>query len=95
MVARSSTGAHLAWGFVKLNWDRVRIYVPWFGSVLQDVAALFSTPADLADVEAFFRAHPEGASANERGLILESIRANIRWQQAQRAPVLAWLQARG
>ena len=96
LVARTGPkAARLVWEFIKSNWGNIQGYVPWLGSVLQDVTLSFSTAEDLRGVEAFFQAHKDAGSEDERRLVVETIKANMRWQSTQRTPVLNWLKLRG
>ena len=97
-VAANPIGRALAWDWFRAHWSA--LYARYggsmtFGSLLTAVVSRFDTPAQYADVVAFFRGVNGGLGAAQSAYnqALSSIQSNIQWVQRNYAPLIAWLRS--
>ena len=94
-VGSYSEGRLLAWAFVKKNWG---VLYERYGSGgfaltrLVLIASHFTTEEMLADVKAFFEAHPVPAAERAVARTMEEVEASAARSTANNAQVCAWLE---
>uniref|UniRef100_A0AAQ4S5Q5 Aminopeptidase n=1 Tax=Gasterosteus aculeatus aculeatus TaxID=481459 RepID=A0AAQ4S5Q5_GASAC len=98
MVARNPRGHHLAWNFVKKNWDTlVQKLVFELGSfcirnIIIGTTGQFSSPDELAEVQSFFESIKEQASQLRASQVaLDNVQKNVRWFQRNLETMRNWL----
>ena len=87
-VASNLRGRHLAWQFVKNNWDEFdrRYGDGGFGLMrLVSICSNFVDADKLAEVETFFQEHPAPAAERTIRQALERVRLNVRWLELYRS----------
>ena len=87
-VASNLRGRHLAWQFVKDNWDEFdrRYGDGGFGLMrLVSICSNFVDADKLAEVETFFQEHPAPAAERTIRQALERVRLNVRWLELNRS----------
>ncbi|TMS03121.1 Endoplasmic reticulum aminopeptidase 2 [Larimichthys crocea] len=99
MVARNSEGHHLAWMFVKKNWDTLVQKFQLGSSTIRNIiigtTSHFSNPEELTDVKLFFESIKEEASQlRATQIALENIQKNVRWFQRNLETLRNWLNKR-
>ncbi|XP_019110411.2 endoplasmic reticulum aminopeptidase 2 isoform X2 [Larimichthys crocea] len=99
MVARNSEGHHLAWKFVKKNWDTLVQKFQLGSSTIRNIiigtTSQFSNPEELTDVKLFFESIKEEASQlRATQIALENIQKNVRWFQRNLETLRNWLNKR-
>ncbi|XP_053204112.1 endoplasmic reticulum aminopeptidase 1-like [Panonychus citri] len=94
-VARNPVGRHLAWHFVRSNWDSL---LNLFGTgsfsidaIISETGWHFSTQFDYDEVSNFYSKVPLGSGFQSLKQTLEKIRANIFWKQVVEPKVINWL----
>ncbi|XP_007559396.1 endoplasmic reticulum aminopeptidase 2-like, partial [Poecilia formosa] len=96
MIARNPKGHHLAWNFVKKNWDALVEKFPLgsFGirNIIIGTTQQFSFPEELTEVQQFFESIKEQTSQlRATQLALENVQKNIRWVQRNLGVLSNWL----
>ncbi|KAF6729730.1 Endoplasmic reticulum aminopeptidase 2 [Oryzias melastigma] len=96
MVARNPKGHHLAWNFVKKNWDtlveKFQLGSFCIRNILIGTTGQFSSPDDLTDVQLFFESISEQASQlRATQIALDNVKKNIRWIQRNLETLRKWL----
>ncbi|XP_070690250.1 endoplasmic reticulum aminopeptidase 2 [Pempheris klunzingeri] len=96
MVARNPRGHHLAWNFVKKNWDTLvqKFHLGSFciRNIIIGTTGQFSAPEDLTEVQLFFESIKEQASQlRATQVALDNVQKNIRWVQMNLETLRAWL----
>lgn len=86
LVARNPQGHHLAWDFVKKNWDtlvqKFQLGSPCIRHILVGTTGQFSSPKELTEVELFFESIKEQASQlRATQIALDNMKKNVRWVQ--------------
>ena len=87
-VAGNLRGRHLAWQFVKDNWEEFDRRYGGGGFGLMRLVSICSNFVDadkLAEVETFFQEHPAPAAERTIRQALERVRLNVRWLELNRA----------
>ncbi|XP_015795165.1 endoplasmic reticulum aminopeptidase 1-like [Tetranychus urticae] len=94
-VARNPVGRHLAWRFVRSNWNTL---LNLFGTgsfsldaIISETGWHFSTLFDYNQVSSFYSSVPLGSGFQSLKQTLEKIRANIFWKENVEAKVINWL----
>ncbi|XP_010196291.2 endoplasmic reticulum aminopeptidase 1 [Colius striatus] len=96
-VAKNPSGYHLAWMFLKENWEKLvekfELGSNSISSIVTDVTSWYSTRSQLAQVKEFFGSLEE-RSAQLRCVqqAVETIEDNIQWMDRNLEEVKAWLQ---
>ncbi|NXX73889.1 ERAP1 aminopeptidase, partial [Urocolius indicus] len=96
-VARNPSGYHLAWMFLKENWEKLvekfELGSSLISSIVTHVTSWYSTRSQLAQVKEFFGSLEE-KSARLRCVqqAIETIEDNIQWMDQNLEEVKAWLQ---
>uniref|UniRef100_A0A672I6S8 Aminopeptidase n=1 Tax=Salarias fasciatus TaxID=181472 RepID=A0A672I6S8_SALFA len=85
-VARNPQGHHLAWDFVKKNWDHLvqkfQLGSPCIRNILISTTGQFSSPKELTEVKLFFESIKEQASQlRATQIALDNLKKNVRWVQ--------------
>ncbi|KAI3372894.1 hypothetical protein L3Q82_023351 [Scortum barcoo] len=96
MVARNPQGHHLAWDFVKQNWDtlvqKFQLGSFCIRSIVIGTTGQFSTPEELTEVQLFFESIKEQASQlRATRVALDNVQKNVRWFQRNLEPLRTWL----
>ncbi|XP_075583234.1 endoplasmic reticulum aminopeptidase 1 [Pelecanus crispus] len=96
-VARNPSGYHLAWTFLKENWDKVvekfELGSRSVASIVTGVTSRYSTRLQLAQVKEFFSSLGE-KSAQLRCVqqAIETIEDNIQWMDRNFEKIKTWLE---
>ncbi|GAB0206174.1 endoplasmic reticulum aminopeptidase 1 [Grus japonensis] len=96
-VARNPSGYHLAWKFLKENWEKLvekfELGSNSLAGIVTGVTSRYSTRSHLAEVKEFFSSLEE-KSAQLRCVqqALETIEDNIQWMDRNFEEVKTWLQ---
>ncbi|XP_050768751.1 endoplasmic reticulum aminopeptidase 1 [Gymnogyps californianus] len=96
-VARNPSGYHLAWMFLKENWEKIvekfELGSTSVASIVTGVTSQYSTRSQLAQVKEFFSSLEE-KSTRLRCVqqAVETIEDNIQWMDRNFEKVKAWLQ---
>ena len=91
-VGSNLKGRHLAWQFVKDNWEEFdrRYGTGGFGIMrLVSVCGNFVDAAKIDEVEAFFAEHPAPAAERTIRQALERVRLNAKWLELNREALAA------
>ncbi|XP_071585951.1 endoplasmic reticulum aminopeptidase 1-like [Heliangelus exortis] len=96
LVANNPSGHHLAWTFLKENWDKL---IEKFGlgsssiaNIVTGVTRCYSTRSQLAEVREFFSSLEEkGAGLRCVQQALETIEHNLQWMDRNLEEVKTWL----
>ncbi|CAG07852.1 unnamed protein product, partial [Tetraodon nigroviridis] len=96
MVARNPQGPHLAWNFVKKNWDalvqKLQLGSGSIRNIIIGTTRQFSSPEDLANVQMFFESIKEQAlQLRATQLALDNMQKNIRWYETNIETLRTWL----
>ncbi|XP_047236213.1 endoplasmic reticulum aminopeptidase 2-like [Girardinichthys multiradiatus] len=96
MVARNPKGYHLAWNFVKQNWDtlveKFQLGSSCIRSMIVGTTGQFSFPEELNEVQQFFESIKEQASQlRATQIALDNLQKNIRWVQRNLETLRNWL----
>ncbi|XP_074525912.1 endoplasmic reticulum aminopeptidase 2 [Halichoeres trimaculatus] len=96
MVARNPQGHHLAWNFVKKNWNtlvqRLQLDSSCIRHILVGTTGQFSSQEDLTEVQLFFDSIKEQTSQlRATKIALENLEKNVRWVQRNLEPLRLWL----
>ncbi|XP_028305330.1 aminopeptidase N-like isoform X2 [Gouania willdenowi] len=88
-VAENRHGNNVSWTFIREHWEHIHTH--YGSSIISEVTERFSTPDELQQLKDFVeQVGLESSSAVEQ--VLERTRANIRWLQHNKEPILHWLQ---
>ncbi|XP_059570461.1 aminopeptidase N [Alligator mississippiensis] len=99
-IARNVVGQTLAWNFIRGNW--ATLFQQYgggsfsFSGLIQSVTRRFSTEFELKELEQFKADNMNvGFGSGTRALeqALERTKANIKWVQENKQPVLAWFKS--
>ncbi|NXE12337.1 ERAP1 aminopeptidase, partial [Lophotis ruficrista] len=96
-VARNPSGYHLAWAFLKENWEKIvekfELGSNSVAGIVTGVTSRYSTRSQLAQVKEFFSSLEE-KSARLRCIqqAIETIEDNIQWMERNFENVKTWLQ---
>lgn len=86
---------HIAWNFVKDNWDRANAVFPTNSIIrMVDPVKLLNTPDRVRDARAFFLTHPIPQAAKTLQQILERHEVNERLRSREESPLSTFLVAR-
>uniref|UniRef100_A0AAQ4Q7J0 Aminopeptidase n=1 Tax=Gasterosteus aculeatus aculeatus TaxID=481459 RepID=A0AAQ4Q7J0_GASAC len=96
MVARNPRGHHLAWNFVKKNWDtlvqKFELGSFCIRNIIIGTTGQFSSPDELAEVQSFFESIKEQASQLRASQVaLDNVQKNVRWFQRNLETMRNWL----
>ncbi|XP_035494571.1 endoplasmic reticulum aminopeptidase 2 [Scophthalmus maximus] len=96
MVARNPLGHHLAWNFVKKNWDtlvkKLQLGSFCMRHIITGTTGQFSSSEELTDVQSFFESIKEQASQlRATQVALDNVQKNVRWSQRNLEPLRIWL----
>ncbi|KAK2837344.1 hypothetical protein Q5P01_014556 [Channa striata] len=96
MVARNPQGHHLAWNFVKRNWDslvqKFQLGSFCIRNIIIGTTGKFSSPEELSDVQLFFESIKEQTSQlRATQVALDNVQKNIRWVQRNLETLRNWL----
>lgn len=96
MVARNPQGHHLAWNFVKKNWDtlvqKFQLGSSCIRNIIIGTTGHFSYPEELSDVQLFFESIKEQAlQLRATQIALDNMKKNIRWFQRNKETLRNWL----
>ncbi|XP_040010465.1 endoplasmic reticulum aminopeptidase 2 [Xiphias gladius] len=96
MVARNPRGHHLAWNFVKKNWDtlikKFQLGSFCIRNIIVGTTGQFSSPEELTEVQLFFESIKEQASQlRATQVALDNVRKNVRWIQMNLETLRNWL----
>nr|XP_020509293.1 endoplasmic reticulum aminopeptidase 2-like [Labrus bergylta] len=96
MVARNPQGHHLAWNFVKKNWDtlvkRFQLGSSCIRHILVGTTGQFSSPEELTEVQLFFESIKEQASQlRATQIVLDNMQKNVRWVQRNLETLRLWV----
>lgn len=96
MVARNPQGHHLAWNFVKNNWNtlvqKFQLGSFCIRNIIIGCTGQFSSQEDLIDVQLFFESIKEQASQlRATQIALDNVQKNIRWMQRNLDTLKTWL----
>ncbi len=92
----NSQARHITWEFTKKNWkDLTKRYsqggLGLMNYIVEGTTGYFNDPADLKDVQAFFKKHPVRGAERAMKLSLENIRAAIKWKKRDHTLIVCWL----
>uniref|UniRef100_A0A7N6F647 Aminopeptidase n=1 Tax=Anabas testudineus TaxID=64144 RepID=A0A7N6F647_ANATE len=91
MVARNPQGYHLAWDFVKENWDSL-LGSFCIRNIIIGTTGQFTSPEELAEVQLFFESIKEQVSQlRATQVALDNVKKNVRWVQRNLEPLKNWL----
>ncbi|KAM6037102.1 endoplasmic reticulum aminopeptidase 1 isoform 1-T2 [Theristicus caerulescens] len=96
-VARNPSGYHLAWTFLKENWEKVvekfELGSNSIATIVTGVTRRYSTRSQLAQVKEFFSSLEEkSARLHCVQQAIETIEDNIQWMDTNLEKVKTWLQ---
>ncbi|XP_073321593.1 endoplasmic reticulum aminopeptidase 2 [Pagrus major] len=96
MVARNPQGHHLAWNFVKKNWDtlvqKFQLGSFCIRNIIIGTTGQFSSPEDLTNVQLFFESIKEQAlQLRATQVALDNVQKNVRWFQRNLETLRGWL----
>ncbi|XP_029018909.1 endoplasmic reticulum aminopeptidase 2 [Betta splendens] len=96
MVSRNPQGHHLAWNFVKENWDslvqRLQLGSFCMRNIIIGTTGQFSFPEELTEVQSFFHSIKEQVSQLRAAqLALDNVKKNVRWVKRNLEPLRNWL----
>ncbi|KAM9391999.1 endoplasmic reticulum aminopeptidase 2-like [Pholidichthys leucotaenia] len=96
MVARSPRGHHIAWNFVKKNWDtlvqKFQLGSPTIINIIVGTTGQFYSPEEFAEVQLFFESIKEQASQlRATQIALDNVQKNVRWVQRNLETLRNWL----
>uniref|UniRef100_A0A3Q2CW86 Aminopeptidase n=1 Tax=Cyprinodon variegatus TaxID=28743 RepID=A0A3Q2CW86_CYPVA len=96
MISRNARGHHLAWNFVKKNWDtlveKFQLGSFCIRNIIMGTTGKFSSPEELTDVQQFFETIKEQASQlRATQLALDNVHKNIRWVQRNLESLRIWV----
>uniref|UniRef100_A0A7N6ADK8 Aminopeptidase n=1 Tax=Anabas testudineus TaxID=64144 RepID=A0A7N6ADK8_ANATE len=96
MVARNPQGYHLAWDFVKENWDslvqKLQLGSFCIRNIIIGTTGQFTSPEELAEVQLFFESIKEQVSQlRATQVALDNVKKNVRWVQRNLEPLKNWL----
>ncbi|GAA6222143.1 endoplasmic reticulum aminopeptidase 2-like [Lates japonicus] len=96
MVAGNPRGHHLAWNFVKKNWDtlveKFQLGSFCIRNIIIGTTGQFSSPEELAEVQSFFGSIKEQASQlRATQVALDNLQKNVRWVQRNLETLRNWL----
>ncbi len=90
----NATARKMNWNFVKSNWktlvERCAGGLNLLGRIAEGAVTGFSTREELAEVEKFFKAHPQPGIERTMKQALEIIRSNAAWVKRDEKDVAAW-----
>ncbi|XP_056142069.1 endoplasmic reticulum aminopeptidase 2 [Lampris incognitus] len=96
MVARNPQGHHLAWNYVKKNWDTL-VHKFQLGSfcirnIIIGTTGQFSCPEELSEVQLFFESIEEQASQlTATRVAIDNLQKNVLWVQRNLETLRNWL----
>uniref|UniRef100_A0A8D0AKY8 Aminopeptidase n=1 Tax=Sander lucioperca TaxID=283035 RepID=A0A8D0AKY8_SANLU len=96
MVARNPRGHHLAWNFVKKNWDtlvqKFQLGSFCIRNIIIGTTGQFSSPEELTEVQLFFESIKEQASQlRATQVALDNVQKNVRWFERNLENLRNWL----
>uniref|UniRef100_A0A8D0AKA3 Aminopeptidase n=1 Tax=Sander lucioperca TaxID=283035 RepID=A0A8D0AKA3_SANLU len=96
MVARNPRGHHLAWNFVKKNWDtlvqKFQLGSFCIRNIIIGTTGQFSSPEELTEVNLFFESIKEQASQlRATQVALDNVQKNVRWFERNLENLRNWL----
>ncbi|XP_019956414.2 endoplasmic reticulum aminopeptidase 2 [Paralichthys olivaceus] len=96
MVSRNAQGHHLAWNFVKNNWDmlvkKFHLASSCIRNVIVGTTGQFYSTEELTEVQSFFESIKEQSSQlRATQVALENMQKNVRWIQRNLATLRNWL----
>ncbi|XP_071338888.1 endoplasmic reticulum aminopeptidase 2 [Trachinotus anak] len=96
MVARNPRGHHLAWSFVKKNWDtlvkKFQLGSFCIRNILIGTTGQFSSPEELTEVQLFFESIKEQSSQlRATQVALDNLVKNVRWIQRNLETLRNWV----
>uniref|UniRef100_A0A671VRK7 Aminopeptidase n=1 Tax=Sparus aurata TaxID=8175 RepID=A0A671VRK7_SPAAU len=96
MVARNPRGHHLAWNFVKKNWDtlvqKFQLGSFCIRNIIIGTTGQFSSPEELTNVQLFFESIREQAlQLRATQVALDNVQKNVRWFQRNLETLREWL----
>ncbi|KAF3695860.1 Endoplasmic reticulum aminopeptidase 2 [Channa argus] len=96
MVAKNPRGHHLAWNFVKKNWDslvqKFQLGSFCIRNIIIGTTGQFSSPDELRDVQLFFQSIKEQTSQlRATQVALDNMEKNIRWIHRNLETLRNWL----
>ncbi|XP_053277343.1 endoplasmic reticulum aminopeptidase 2 [Pleuronectes platessa] len=96
MVGSSPQGHHLAWNFVKKNWDtlvkKFQLGSSSIRHIIIGTTGQFSYPEELTEVQSFFESIKEQSSQlRATQVALDNMQKNVRWFQRNRETLRSWL----
>nr|XP_046243202.1 endoplasmic reticulum aminopeptidase 2 isoform X1 [Scatophagus argus]XP_046243203.1 endoplasmic reticulum aminopeptidase 2 isoform X1 [Scatophagus argus] len=99
MVARNPQGHHLAWNFVKKNWDtlvqRFQLGSFCIRNIIIGTTGQFSHQEELINVQLFFDSIKEQAlQLRATQVAMDNVQKNVRWIQRNLEPLRNWLNDR-
>ncbi|CAN9513288.1 unnamed protein product [Ophioblennius macclurei] len=95
-VARNPQGHHLAWDFVKKNWDtlvqKFQLGSPTIRYIIVSTTGHFTSPKEVTEVELFFESIKEQSSQlRATQIALDNMQKNVRWVQRNLEVLRSWL----
>lgn len=96
MVARNPLGHHIAWNFVKKNWDtlvkKFQLGSFCIRNIIIGTTGQFSSPEEFTEVQMFFESIKEHASQlRATQVALDNVQKNVRWVQRNLETLRNWL----
>ncbi|KAM8885152.1 endoplasmic reticulum aminopeptidase 2 isoform 1-T1 [Spinachia spinachia] len=96
MVARNPQGHHLAWNFVKKNWDtlvqKFQLGSFCIRNIIIGTTGQFSSPEELTEVKLFFESIKEQVSQLRASQVaLDNVQKNVHWFQRNLHTMRNWL----
>ncbi|XP_078070888.1 endoplasmic reticulum aminopeptidase 1-like [Mustelus asterias] len=96
-VSRNPTGYHLAWEFVKKNWNKLiekfELGSPLIAHTVTGITSQYSTRLKLEEVQSFFESLKDnGSQLRCVKQAIETIEENIRWMDKNFVKINTWLE---
>lgn len=96
MVARNPQGPHLAWNFLKKNWDflvqKFQLGSSCIRNMLVGITGQFSSPEELKEVQLFFESIKEQASQlRATQIVLDNVQKNVHWIERHLETLRLWV----
>ncbi|GCC30568.1 hypothetical protein chiPu_0009019 [Chiloscyllium punctatum] len=96
-VSKHPTGYHLAWEFLKKNWDKLiekfELGSPSIAYTVTGITSHYSTRLHLEEVQGFFESlKDKGSQLRCVQQAIETIEENIRWMDKNFIKIVTWLE---
>uniref|UniRef100_UPI0037E80419 endoplasmic reticulum aminopeptidase 2 n=1 Tax=Semicossyphus pulcher TaxID=241346 RepID=UPI0037E80419 len=96
LVSRNPRGHHIAWNFVKKNWDtlvqKFQLGSFCIRNIIIGTTGHFSSPEELTEVQLFFESIKEQLSQlRATQVALDNVQKNVRWVQRNLETLRLWV----